>query len=60
MYCSNNGGSWLGIILIAVVIAALINNGGFGFGGCGCENNGGCLGTVSSHNNGNGCGCGCH
>ena len=55
MYCGNNNGSWLGIILIAVVIVALIHNGGYGFGDCG--NNNGCLGSVSGNN---GCGCGCH
>lgn len=57
MYCGNNNGSWLGIILIAVVIVALIHNGGYGFGGCG--NNNGCGGYPSNAGN-NGCGCGCH
>ena len=60
MYCGNNNGSWLGIILIAVVIVALIHNAGYGFGDCG--NNNGCLGSVSGNNGcgcGNDCGCGC-
>ena len=59
MYCGNNGGSWLFIILIAVVIAWLISGNGWNFGGCGCENNG-CGGCLGNANNGNGCGCGCH
>ena len=59
MYCgNNNGGSWLVIILIAVVAVALIENSGW----CGCGNRSddyGCGGCLGNANNG-GCGCGCH
>ncbi len=55
--CCENNGSWLFIILVAIVVIALFGNGttyGYGCGNtCGGRSSGGCLGT-------SGCGCGCN